>query len=357
VIGIATTGNMNASYFVPEFETLNRRHMAGEFGDALVIFAYERVPLGPLLWQEIKAGSQLRIPTHPWIYWGMPSNRYVERLNLVSRSFSHYILPDVSPPSRGLALPSRVRNGAIPELSVNSFVLMQISRREMFFSLQEAGGRVLSKSDTQALKYLDFQVPETSKYPEDRMLLRSRGCTVVDLWEAIGDPARLFSVGTDSEIRRRDELQAWLYANCEIFVSAASGAWWIAWALGRPTLVVDSYYLNRGRPITMTLPVLLWDSLEKRLVRISEIGEKNFALFAVDSPERYEKIANSVEEISEAVLELRAITRGEAEVDQELQARVVDLLHTHISPGRGKPPKPTPILAQGFLRRHPEILA
>jgi hypothetical protein len=113
--------------------------------------------------------------------------------------------------------------------------------------------------------------------------------------------------------------------------------------------------MNFDQPMSMQVPKLLWDTSEHRMVTISELGPLVFDQICDRSPGRFEVVSNTPEEITEAVLELRAIIRGEAEVDAELQARVVQLAHSGFP--SGKPFKPIPLIGQGFLRRHPEILA
>jgi putative glycosyltransferase (TIGR04372 family) len=220
----------------------------------------------------------------------------------------------------------------------------------MFLALQEGAGRRIR---------MDYgsspRSPNLENHLQAQSLLAAGGLNVVDLWAATGNPASLIGDQDDMGARASDELQTWLFSNCELFLSGASGSWWIAWALSRPTLTTDSYAINFDVPLSMQLPKLLWDRTERRMLTISEIGPHPFDHFTNNRPGRYEVISNTPEEIAEAVIELRAITRGEVEVDSELQARVSQLAHSSFPPG--KPAKPMPLMGQGFLRRHPEILA
>jgi len=229
---------------------------------------------------------------------------------------------------------------------------MQIQRPEMFYGLQELVGRRL---DHGLWQVRDERFPPLDTYKKVQVLLRRQDYEVVDLWTVLGNPAQFLSGLPDEERRTRDELQTWLFANCELFLSGASGAYWIGWALGRPTLVTDLYNLGTDSTCSMFLPIMLWDQVERRLLSISEIGANQCVKMIAQSSGRLEAVYNSAEEIAEAVLELRAITRGEAEVDQELQAKVVQLANKKLAPG--KVAKQMPILGQRFLHRHPEILA
>jgi len=220
----------------------------------------------------------------------------------------------------------------------------------MFAALQQAAGR-RARVDYGSSP----RSPNLENYLRAQSLLAAGGLNVVDLWAATGNPASLIGSQDDAGKRASDELQTWLFSNCELFLSGASGSFWIAWSLGRPTLFTDCYYLNFDAPISMQLPKLLWDRTERRVVTISELGPRMIDQICAHSPGRYEVISNTPEEIAEAVLELRAITRGEAEADAELQARVSQLAQSSFLPGKSL--KPMPLIGQGFLRRHPEILA
>jgi len=355
VVGIAQNGHANASHFLHDFEPFNRRHLAGDFGNVRVIFAAENVPLGPLLWQEVKAGSKLHIPRRSRLYRCLPPNRFVERLYLTKTTSTRdsrrgFSLPDVEPPSRGTRLPNSAASRTLGDLARDSFVLMQVQRPAMFAALQQAAGR-RARVDYGSSP----RSPNLENYLRAQSLLAAGGLNVVDLWAATGNPASLIGSQDDAGKRASDELQTWLFSNCELFLSGASGSFWIAWSLGRPTLFTDCYYLNFDAPISMQLPKLLWDRTERRVVTISELGPRMIDQICAHSPGRYEVISNTPEEIAEAVLELRAITRGEAEADAELQARVSQLAQSSFLPGKSL--KPMPLIGQGFLRRHPEILA
>jgi putative glycosyltransferase (TIGR04372 family) len=218
----------------------------------------------------------------------------------------------------------------------------------MFVSLQESAGR--SNYHLKPERY-----PNPATYIKAQEILAGGGNQVVDLWTLVGNPVKMYGESHDSSTIVRDQLQSWLFANCELFLSGASGSWWIAWALGRPTLVTDSYLIVFDLAMSMQVPKLLWDISERRMVTISEMGPRSIDQIRDNLPGRYEVISNTPEEIAEAVIELRAITRGEVEVDAELQARVSQLAHSSFPPG--KPAKPMSLMGQGFLRRHPEILA
>jgi len=220
----------------------------------------------------------------------------------------------------------------------------------MFLALQEAAGR-----RTRVDYGSSPRSPNLENHLQAQTLLTAGGLNVVDLWAAVGNPSTVLRHEGDDDLRALDELQTWLFSNCELFLSGASGSWWIAWALGRPTLVTDNYVIAVDTPNSMQVPKLLWDKAEKRMVAISQMGALPLDKLMKESPDRFEVISNTPEEIAEAVLELQAITRGEAEVDVELQEKVVRLVHLSLLPG--KPAKPVPLIGQGFLGRHPEILA
>ena len=356
VIGIARNGHANASHFFHDVEPFVRRHLSGEFEPARVLLVVDQRPLSPMLWREAMGGKQSLIPAFPRMYRCMPGNRFVKRLYLsvttrTSDTRRAFGLPGLQPPSRGGRVPQSSLGGHIGDLGRDSFVLMQIQRPEMFLALQELADRRIY-SDRSQLRHLRFPILET--YSEVQKLLGSRGLNVVDLWKAVGNPGRLISGKYNREVQSLDELHAWLYANCEVFLSVASGAWWIAWALGRPTLATDMYLMPMDLPITMFLPKLLWMRDQKRVMRLSEYRGDNIDTIVASNPSNFEVVPNSAEEIAEAVVELRSICRGDCRVDEDLQSEVVRSAQALLQ--LNKRPKPMPILGQGFIRRHPEIL-
>ena len=356
VIGIAQNGHSQASHFIQDFEPLNRRHLAGEFGDARVVFVVDRVPLGPKLWDEVRAGSMLEVPVFPRLYRCMPANRYVTRVYLtVSTNTADtrrgFALSDAGSPCRGAPPPVALAEIGLGDLPTKPFTLMQVQRPEMFWGLQ----RSKSKRIVEYAKVSDENFPNLKIYREVQDLLLESDYPVIDLWNTVGDPSKLFGKNLDEASLINDRIQTWLFSNCEVFLSGASGAWWIAWALGRPTLVTNMYVLPTDLPISMCLPKMLWDREERRLRTLSESGTRGLAGILNRSPARFEVVSNTPEEIAEAVIELRSITRGETEIDTDLQMKVAQLVQHER--GEDKAIKPMPILGQGFLRRHPEIIA
>ena len=355
VVGIARNGHANASHFIHDYEPFNRRHLAGEFGDARVVFVVDRVPLGPKLWDEVRAGSMLEVPVFPRLYRCMPANRYVTRVYLtVSTNTTDtrrgFALPDAGSPCRGAPPPVALAEIGLGDLPTKPFALMQVHRPEMFWSLQSLANR----KDKDAL-FSSSQTQDVSTYALAQSSLGRTNYPIVDLWNTVGNPVNLLRSQSDCISSRNDELQTWLFANCELFLSGASGAWWIAFALGKPTLATDCYSLCFEVPMTMFLPKLIWDRDRRCLVPLSDMGSNLHYQVVNRIPGRFEVIRNSADEITEAVLELRSIVRGDCEVDNDLQARVVRCANKSL--GSGKAAKPMPILGQRFLRRHLELLA
>lgn len=367
VICIARTGRLIASDFLHDFEPLKRAHRVGEFGRARVLFVSDGIPLGERLWNEIRSGSGIIFPRFPRLYRCMMPNGFVKRIYLTDGESSderrrRFSLPAGVPPSQGLALPAPAMRSGLVLAPGERFALLNCQRPELFNSLRRASG-IEPDQEYKDVGWENFsyQFPNLDNYANARAKLAQENYPVVDLWDVVGNPVTLFSSGASggvTEKSERDELQTWLFANCEIFVSGTSGAWWIAWSLGKPTLIGDSMWLNFDMPMTMFVPILLWDKHEKRLLTLTEMWSGRGASIRraiEDSRGRLEAVRNTPDELAAAIRELRALTRKELMVDEELQSRVLHIAKDAV--GKPDSQKTLALVSQSFLSGHMEILA
>lgn len=371
LICIARNGHLNASHFLEDFEPLKRSHHFGELADVEVIFVADRIPIGKAVWDRMKASCGMRIARVPMVLRCAPSNRYVKRRYLpicddptvrVPKSFNRSIRALALPP-----VPERVpvpqepsfrRAATLAAQPAAKFIAAQSQRPELYQSLQTIAKRRAVEIRTSTTL---SQFPAIETYYQALAEIEKTGTPVIDLWNTVGNPAHLLPdvrqlpSSTKSDL---DRVQADIFAKCEVFLANASGAWWIAWALGRPTLVANAYGQHFGDPITMFIPIRLWDRIEKRLLTLSEMYCRpgiwhHFGRLA-QSTASLEIIYNSSAEIVEAVHELRSLCRGGADLDPDLQDRVSQILES--ASGQPKGLQGNSIIGQAFLRRHPELL-
>lgn len=385
VVCIARNGHAQASIFLNDFEPLKTAVRGGWFKNSKVVLVADLVPLGPALWSEIAKDSSVKLVRWTRLYRCLVPHRNVRRIYLPLRteSFVYSGLRSISDkPFRFFEVREEVfpkitdgatRFDSIPtlvrdhmsrnDLAGKTFVAMQIQRPEMFWSFQQRAGRRPSASvswTSDPSKVYIFPDPQT--YEKAAQVLSARGLPVLDLWKITGNAVDLFSRSRrklSEEAMRRDEAQAWIFSNCDTFVAGTGGAWWIAWALGRPTIQTDSYATHLQQGISLFLPVLLWDRRERRLLKLSEAwGGKGIYWNWFNNQARLEPIRNTALEIADAVSELRDLQRGDSQLDTELQARVFNIaLATTTKESRKDSFRITmPILGQKFLEAHFEIL-
>jgi putative glycosyltransferase (TIGR04372 family) len=355
VIGIVRNDNLMPSNFIDDFERLKRAKLSGDFGRAKVILVTDRIPLSPLLWGDICGDSGVTAPRFPHIYRCMIPNKHITRLEVhhgmpPTRVRQLRALPAVVPKRHGVNPPARLKS-----FETGGFVAMQVARKAMQESMQVAAGR-------SRVPLLDgwprVFFPELSTYERAAKLLEASGVRTVDMFSQVGDSSELF-LGTcrrsgDAE-SERDAIQAWLFANCEVFVAGGSGAWWIAWALGRPTLFTDSTQIPFDNPFSAFLPVLLWDTHERRLLTLAELwGGRDPYRKSIQSLGRLQPRFNTAEEIAEATSELIHIHRGDRHINPAIQARVKQVQLSLF--GSRSAEKYVPHIGEGFLQRHPDIL-
>ena len=231
------------------------------------------------------------------------------------------------------------------------FAIPSTKYRELVDIKQSLGS--LEKNDLISI------IPEISSYFPLIDDLTSKKISVVRMGiheefrlpESLGDLVKDYAFSNQSEFG-----DIWLSSNCQYFVSAGVGAWWLGSIFGKRTVITDSYAI-RGSSGSQDLfiPQLAWLIRENCYATFEWMAD-NY-MWALDSDRlgnEYTMVRNTSQQIvdvnNEMLKRLDGTWRDE-DKDLELQERVRSLQLT-LNTGERAPAR----MGANFLREHQYLL-
>jgi putative glycosyltransferase (TIGR04372 family) len=202
-------------------------------------------------------------------------------------------------------------------------------------------------------------IPEISSYFPLINDLTSKRISVVRMGvheefrlpDTLGDLVKDYAFSNQSEFG-----DIWLSSNCQYFVSAGVGAWWLGAIFGKRTVITDSYALRGSSGSNdLFIPQLAW-LIRENCFATFEWMAKNY-MWAIDRDRlgiEYTIVRNTSQQIVDVNNEMLKRLDGtwqDKDEDLELQGRLLSL-QMSLKTGEWAPAR----MGAKFLREHQHLL-
>ncbi len=277
----------------------------------------------------------------------------------------------------------------VKDRSQNKFILWNDGKPTLSFTASETNkGMMLQRrlGLTNDMPYVCFAIP-SSKYRELVDIKQSLGSLVKNdlitiipeissyfplIYDLTGKKISVIRMGVHEEFRLPDTLgdlvkdyafsnqsefgDIWLSSNCQYFVSAGVGAWWLGAIFGKQTVITDSYTIKGSSGSNdLFIPQLAW-LIRENCFASFEWMANNF-MWALDSDRlgfEYTIVHNTSQQIVDVNNEMLNRLEGtwhDTDEDLELQSRLRSL-QLALNMGERAPAR----MGAKFLREHQHLL-